>query len=59
VKERSEKVKEIYQGEDIISEMREAEDEMMKEYQNEKKENEKYIEKLDIKLHKIEKKLGN
>lgn len=57
--EREEGVREIYEGEDVISYMQHREEEMMNEFRRIKEANDRKLELLDGEFMRVEKKDGN
>lgn len=52
-------MREIYEGEDVISYMQHREEEMMNEFRRIKEANDRKLELLDGELMRVEKKDGN
>lgn len=58
-KERKVKVREIFEGEDVIAEMRHTEQQQYQRDQQNKEDNNDYIEELDKQLVMLDKKIIN
>ena len=54
--EKKEKVKQIYEGEDIIQEMRDQEEEIYNEFNQVKEDNDQILQEMEEKLSRLEKK---